>query len=129
LPLCNIFVSDGTIIEDVSVDIGLIRFRLFFDERGLSHSLLCWCMMLKFCWSCICHDYVYKCYSYRWIRWVTTYQVIPLCLYYIPLAVILQLSSSMYVIGCQLIVDIVRYLCLLLASRKKIMYFINLNFC
>ena len=45
LTLCNIGVSDGTIIQDVSVDIGLIRF-LFFDKRGLSHSL-CWCMMLK----------------------------------------------------------------------------------
>ena len=47
LTLCNIDVSDGTIIQDVSVDIGLIRFRLFF-ERGISQSLLCWCMMLKF---------------------------------------------------------------------------------
>ena len=48
LPLCNIFVGDGNIMQDVSVDIGLIRFRLFFDKRGLSHSLLCWCMMSKF---------------------------------------------------------------------------------
>ena len=42
LTLCNIDVGD-TIIQDVSVDIGLIRF-LFFDERSL---LFCWCMLLK----------------------------------------------------------------------------------